>query len=408
MVTEGRSAASALAILLATVEALPAAAAPRRVAVLNAAGDGAAGARAARDLRERMAGETELSPLPPGDLSRALEGELPAGSAADRAIAEATTHLETAGAAMARFDHPQARRALARAEAALLAQAPNPAVIALLAEVSFETGLVHLREQNRGLALDSFRLVHRLQTQSAPLDPARFPPDVVKAFDAAGRAPAGTAHLQVSSTFDGVALYLDGERIGATPLAVDIAAGPHLLVATAAGYVARGSRVDAAPDDRIAIDLDLARLSLAERALGARMKALEGGTPGRAALRRAARNVALISGVDAVLVVTDGQPGGLTAAVYERAGDRLSFARPIDRDIGELLGLVLPAAVPGPDDLMLGLGNSEPAAWYQRPWGILSIGGAVVLTVVGVVALTSLSQPAPLDRNAVLNPFGDM
>src|SRR4029079_2864103 len=128
--------------------------------------------------------ETELSPLPPGDLSRALEGELPAGSAADRAIAEARTHLETAAAAMARFDHPKARRALARAEAVLLAQAPNPAVIALLAEVSFQTGLVHLREQNRGLALHSFRLVHRLQPQSAPLDPARYPPDVVKAFDA--------------------------------------------------------------------------------------------------------------------------------------------------------------------------------------------------------------------------------
>jgi len=407
MVTEGRSAASVLAILLATVEALPAAAAPRRVAVLNAAGDGAAGARAARDLRERMTGEPELSPLPPGDLSRALEGELPAGSGADRAIAEARTHLETATAAMARFDHPQARRALARAEAALLAQPPNPALIALLAEVSFETGLVHLREQNRGLALDSFRLVHRLQPQSAPLDPARYPPDVVKAYDAARRAPSGIAHLQVSSTFDGVSLYLDGERIGATPLAVDIPAGPHLLVATNPGYVARGSRVDAAPDDRIAIDLDLVRLSVAELALAARMKALDGGPPGRTALRRAARNVALISGVDAVLVVTDGSPG-LTASVYQRAGDRLSFARPIDRDIGELLGLVLPAPVPGPADLMLDLGGSEQAAWYQRPWGILSIGGAVVLTVVGVVALTSLSQPGPLDRNAVVTPFGDM
>ena len=41
----------------------------------------------------------------------------------------------------------------------------------------------------------------------------------------------------------------------------------------------------------------------------------------------------------------------------------------------------------------------------RRVW-IFSV--SVVLTMVGVVALTSLSQPAPLDRNAVLNPFGDM
>ena len=407
MVGEGRSAASLLASLLATAMALPAAAAPRRVAVLNAARDGAAGARAARDLRARMAGEPELSPLESGDLSRALEGDLPSGSRADRAAAEARTHLDSADAAMARFDHPQARRALARAEAALLSQPPEIPLIALLAEVSFETGLVHLREQNRGLALDSFRLVHRLIHEGPPLDPARYPPEVVKAFDAARKAPSGSARLEVSSTFDGVVLYLDGERIGKTPLAREIAAGPHYLVAAKSGFAGRGSRIDAAPGDRLAIDLDLARLSPVERALAARMKAVV--APDRAALRSAAYSVALVAGVDAVLVIGGGgTDGSLTASVYQRAGDRLSVARPVDRDVGKLLGLVVPAPVPGPADLLLDVGPSGPVAWYQKPWGVLSIGGAVVLTVVGVVALTTLSEPAPLDRNGVLNPFGDM
>ncbi len=407
MVGEGRSAASLLASLVATALALPAVAAPRRIAVLNAARDGAAGARAARDLRERMVGEPELSPLEPGDLSRALEGDLPAGSPADRATAEARTHLDAAAAAMARFDHPQARRALGRAEAALLALPPAIPLVALLAEVSFETGLVHLREQNRGLAIDSFRLVHRLIPDSPPLDPARYPPEVVKAFDAARKPPSGSARLEVSSTFDDVALYLDGQRIGATPLALEIAAGPHYLVATAPGFAGRGQRLDAAPGDRVAINLDLARLSLAERGLAARMKAVV--APDRVRLRRAARGVAVVAGVDAVLVIGDGAAGrGLSAAVYDRAGDRLSVARPVDRDVGKLLGLVLPAPVPGPADLMLDVRPSGPVAWYQKPWGVLSIGGAVVLTVVGVVALTTLSEPAPLDRNGILNPFGDM
>ena len=407
MVGEGRSAASLLASLVATALALPAAAAPRRIAVLNAAQDGAAGARAARELRERMAGESELSPLPAGDLSRALEGELPAGSPAERAIAEAQPHLEAAAAAMARFDHPQARRALARAEATLLALAPEPSLVELLARVSFETGLVHLREQNRGLALDAFRLVHRLIPEGPALDPARYPPEVVKAFDAARKAPGGSARLEVSSTFDRVALYLDGARIGATPLALEIAAGPHYLVASAPGFAARGSRIDAAPGDRVALDLDLTRLSPAERGLAARQRAVTGAAPDRKTLHRAAHSVALIAGVDAVVVIGDGG-GGLVASVYQRAGDRLSVARPVDQEVGKLLGLVLPAPVPGPADLLFGGRPPAPAAWYQKPWGVLSIGGAVVLTVVGVVALTSLSEPAPLDRNAILSPFGDM
>lgn len=406
MVGEGRSAASLLAALVATAAALPAAAAPRRVAVLNAARDGAGGARAARELRDRMAGEPELSPLEPGDLSRALEGELPAGSPVERAVAEAGTHLQAAAAAMARFDHPQSRRALARAEAVLLALPPEPAAVALLAQVSFETGLVHLREQNRGLALDSFRLVHRLVREGPPLDPARYPPEVVKAFDAARKAPGGAARLEVSSTFDGVAVWLDGERIGATPLAREIAAGPHYLVAAAPGFAARGQRIDAVAGERVPIDLDLARLSLAERALAARVKAVS--ATDRAGLRRAARSVALVAGVDAVLVIGDAGDGALTASVYERAGDRLSVARPVDRDVGKLLGLVLPAPVPGPADLLLDVGPSGPVAWYQKPWGVISIGGAAVLTVVAVVALTTLSEPAPLDRNGILNPFGEM
>jgi hypothetical protein len=403
---EGRSAACLLASLAATSVALPAAAAPRRVAVLNAARDGAAGAQVARDLRDRMAREPQLTPLPTGELSRALEGELPVGSAAERASARARAHLDAAGAAMARFDHPQARRALARAEATLLAQPPEVPLIALLAEVSFETGLVHLREQNRGLAIDSFRLVHRLVPEAPPLDPARYPPDVVKAFDAARKPPGGSARLEVTSTFDGVALYLDGQRIGATPLALEITAGPHFLVATKPGFAGRGTRIDAAPGDRVALDLELVPLSLPERALGARKRAVA--ARDRANLRHAARSAATVAGVDAVVVIGEAEGGAMTASVYERAGDRLSVARPVDRDVGKLLGLVVPAPAPGPADLLLDLTPTGPAAWYQKPWGVLSIGGAVLLTVVGVVALTSLSEPEPLDRNGVFDPFGGM
>ena len=308
---------------------------------------------------------------------------------------------------MARFDHPQARRALARRRGRPPALAPERSLVVLLASVSFETGLVHLREQNRGLALDAFRLVHRLIPEGPPLDPARYPPEVVKAFEAARKAPGGTARLEASSTFDGVALYLDGERIGATPLALEIAAGPHYLVAPAAGFAAaRLAASTPRPDDRVALDLDLARLSR-RRARAGRSRSGPAPRPAAgncAALRarrhhrrRSTRSWSSATAKAASPPRSTSAPAtgsawparstATSASCSAWSCRRRSPARPIST-----------ARRPPP----------APVAWYQRPWGVLSIGGAVVLTVVGVVALTSLSEPDPLDRNAVLSPFGDM
>jgi hypothetical protein len=212
---------------------------------------------------------------------------------------------------MARFDHPKARRALARAEAALLAQPPNPAVIALLAEVSFQTGLVHLREQNRGLALDSFRLVHRLQpaeraARSGAL-PAGRGQGVRRRPPGAGRQPP-TSRSRAPST---ASRSISTASASAPPRSVGHprrSPPPGRGTPPATLPAARGSTqrpTTASPS--ISISPACPCRARARRA----HEALDGGPPGRARCAAARRNVALIvPGVDAVLVVADGQPGG--------------------------------------------------------------------------------------------------
>jgi hypothetical protein len=378
--------------------------APRRIAVLNAASDGDVGARAAASLRQALLGESELSPLAAGDLSRALEAALPAESETDDALRVARAQLDAARSAIAHFEPAPARKALAAAEAQLLAVEPDERVIQLLAEVSFQAALVHLRDQNRGLAIDAFRQVLRLTPEREDLDPARYPPEVIQAFAAARRPAGDPAVLAVSATFDGIPVYVDGVRIGVTPLRTEVAAGPHYLLLVAPEFLAEGQKLDAAPRDRISLEVELERLPLARRASEMRRRLESSHGARRENLRRAGREVALLAGVDAVLVVGDG-PGMPAVAVYERNADRLSLFRPVDGQVRKLFGLLLPAPPPGPIDLLPDEEREKPAPWYLKPWGVASLGSGAVLTIIGVVIFTSTAiEP---DRNSQWVGFGD-
>lgn len=378
--------------------------APRRIAVLNAASDGDAGARAAASLRQALLGEAELSPLAAGDLSRALEAPLPTESETDAALRIARMQLDAARNAIAHFEAAAARKALGSAEAQLLAVEPDERVIQLLAEVSFQAALVHLRDQNRGLAVDAFRQVLRLTPERQDLDPARYPPEVIQAF-AAARRPAGEpAMLAVSATFDGVPVYIDGVRVGLTPLRTEVAAGPHYLLVVGPEFLAEGQKLDVTPRDRISLEVELDRLPLARRASEMRRRLETSNGARREKLRRAGREVALLAGVDAVLVVGDG-PGMPSVAVYERNADRLSLFRPVDGQARKLFGLLLPAPPPGPIDLLPEEERERPAPWYLKPWGVASLGGGAILTIIGVVIFTSTAIPP--DRNGQWVGFGD-
>lgn len=387
---------SALWLLALAAIAVPraAASAPRRIAVLNAATDDDAGARAALRLRRALREAPELSPLPPGGLSDALEKSLPVESQADRKLRLARAQLDEARTAIAHFDQAPARRALGRAEALLLTVEPDERVVQLLAEISFHAGLVHLRDQNLGLAVDAFRLVLRLMPERAPLDPARYPPEVIQAF-AAARKPLGTpGGLDVRSTFN-ASVYLDGVRVGATPLDIEIAPGPHYLLLSDPEYKAAGRRLDVVPRERTSLNVELERLPMEERASEIRRRLASARGARVNTLSRAASDVALMVGVDAVLVVGDG-PGMPAVAVYDRNWDRLSVFRPVDKEVGKLFGLLLPAPAPMPIDLLPDFKVEEPSPWYLRPWAVGALSGGTILAILGVVLLSS--EPIETDR----------
>jgi hypothetical protein len=364
-----------------------------RVAVLNAASDGPAGARAAALVRQALVAEEDLSPLAPGALSRALEHALPPESAVDRALAEARGQLDAANLALARFDHPEARRALRRAEGSLVLVAPDPRARELLTEVAFQSGVLHLREQNRGLTIDAFRLVHRLAPDRPALDPARYSPEVVSAFSAARKPAAGAARLLVSSTFDGVPVLLDAVAVGETPLELEVAPGVHYLMASARGHAADVRRIDVSARDELELVLDLRPLPTAEQALSLRRE-LAGAGGARNALRAAAREVSQLTGLDSVVVVTDGSTGP-AASIYRRSSDRLSMGRPVDGDLPGLFGIMVPAPAPGSSELVTGLdgGESGEVRWYQERWVVFSIAGGTVAAIV----LTAVIATAPLE-----------
>lgn len=386
--------AGGLATLAGGLVATPVArAAPRRVAILNADADTAAGALAARSLRRQMVGTTELSPLPAGDLARALEGPLPAQTRTRRALTAAQRDLATARDALAHFEEARSLRSLGQAEKSLLATVPEPDVVELLAEVSFQAGLVHLRQQNRGLAVDAFRLAQRLAPDHPSLDPARYPPEVLAAYHDAARPAGAPATLTVSSTFDGVPVYIDGARAGTTPLHTTVPPGPHYLVVAAPDYVPRGQRVDAIERDTIDLMLELDRLPAALRALDLRRRLVAPTAPGTGdgrRLRDAGRKAAALAGVDLVLVVANRAGSvGAQVAVYERAADRLSLFRPTGAGAPRLFGLMVPAPLPDRTDLLLGAGNGSRTPWYSSKWTFASAGVVVLGVVATILSVTA-------------------
>src|SRR5688572_5247546 len=104
-------------------------AAPRRLVVINLAGDGTAGATAAAKVRADLDRRAELEPLARGPLATALEGKLPATSPDQAVMAEARRLLRDAREAYAtRGAHDEAADGLRLAQSKLARVPPVPEV----------------------------------------------------------------------------------------------------------------------------------------------------------------------------------------------------------------------------------------------------------------------------------------
>lgn len=400
MCRNGRTVAAVLASALPLTLAVASAAAQRSVAVVNAAADDQLGSAAAARIRAQLAADPDLAPIETGNLARALEGPLPAADPAIEAIAAARRALTDAQDAMGQFETQRGIDVLIRAQEQLISIAPTDEVVSALADVQFQLGLLHLRDQNRGLAVDSFRLLHRLSPDRAALDAARFLPVVVEAFEEARKPLPTDATLNATAAFDGVTIYLDGKSIGKTPLTRPIAVGPHIITAAVAGHQPKGERLRVASNQSVERAIELERLPSSEQAYELRHGFGRKGGAGDAA--QLARRVAGLATVDAVLIVAQ-QDGELRVAAYDGRDDRVSVFRPIDSEVSDLFGLLVPTAMPGPADLLVPIASPEPAPWW-RPWVAPTSIGVALLTLAGVALLTN-DQTDPLPRQGLCCEF---
>lgn len=384
-------------------------AAPRQVVIINAAKDQAAGFSAAKRVRRSLEADADLEPLDSGDLARGFEAALTGKTAEQTALANASQlYAEAEKLFVDEFNTRPAKRKLDRAEAELLSVAPTETIVVRLADVSFLYGLIHLREQNRGLALDAFATCRMLDPNRPEPDPGTYKPDIVKTFkQAGGRTKAKkSAKLSISATYD-VPIYIDGVKVGKSPVKdYPLPPGKHYVVAATPEYRTVAAIYDLAANESRSEKLELRAIPSDDQARNLRGRAIgNGGVKGQTLIRLARDGLGLVPSVDAAIVITDGDHGTI-ATVYDRTADRVSYSRPADADISKMFGLLV--AVPEPilpsrPDLF---DNSTPrkTPWIKTTPGILTLlGSGVVATTVTVVILNAaLGGTTPVDRGSVV------
>ncbi|MCE9572238.1 MAG: hypothetical protein K8W52_03695, partial [Deltaproteobacteria bacterium] len=249
-------------------------AAPRVVAVIDGSGDGDGAVLAAR-LGAALSADDGLVGLGEAARARALIAPLTDENGA--LIAEARAALDTAMDAVARFDDGNALGATAAGETRLLGATPTPAVRTLLADLVFTEGLARIGSGDPAGAVAAFAAVHRLDS-ARRLDPARYPPDVIAAYDGAATA-TGTATIAIevegAPPDSATQIWIDGAAIGAPPLSAPVAPGVHFVSVTGPDVATAGARVAVAADQRAPLRLIVAPAAEATRIARLRRRLLD-------------------------------------------------------------------------------------------------------------------------------------
>lgn len=377
-------------------------AAPKTIAIVNLSEHEGAG-QASLAVRELLDRNKDLRPTTPGNLARALEDALPEGGADGPTLTQASKALADSEAAFLGFKSREARTELERARRLLFTLAPSEQTSRLLADVSFHMALIHLREQNRGLAMGELQLLHRL-VERDKIDPVRYPPDVVRAFQLARKEARGdrSATLSISATYDGP-VFIDGKAAGVAPLTVAVSAGAHVIAIATPQYQAAATLVDIDPGAKQAHQFDLEPRSPVARALELRFEAKAEGLRDED-LRHAAGRVSRLVGSDAVLVIVNDKSSadGVAATLYIQHLDRLSYRHRVDEQLKHMLGLVID--VPRPT-LLDGVRDPGPLPWYKKTWGVAAIGGTAV-AIIGLFSLGTVDD-SKAPRKGIVDWFED-
>jgi hypothetical protein len=397
-------------------------AAPKTIAVVNLSKSPQAyqTAQKARQMLERM---EELRPNTSGDLALALEDLLPKGGVDAPILKEAEEALNAGKNNFTAFQDRKAHSDLAKARTLLFGIAPNERTNELLADISFQMALIHLREENNGLAMGELRLMHRL-SQRDTIDPVRYPPDVVKAFQRAKsqiKKGAQDTQLRISATYDGASVFINGKKVGVTPLDTKVRPGVHIVAVAAPEYQPAAQHLNLGPGQQ-EVKISLEARSPVVRALELRFKAKNEGL-GTEELKRAAREVSRLVGSDAVLLLVDNEKAKMAqtrdrqasdsevaqqkmapmppvATLYIQHLDRLTYQHPVDKKLKNMLALMVPVDRP---TLLDGTGR-VPTPWYRETSTIIGlVGGTTAIAAIAVAGLLTLGgeNPQETTRNGL-------
>ncbi|MCP4446599.1 MAG: PEGA domain-containing protein [Myxococcales bacterium] len=353
----------------------------RTIAIVNlsAAPEAEATTAKARELLRRT---PQIRPTESGDLARALESRLPDAGPDAPVLADAQRALDESELAFGQFKSRLATSKLGEARRSLFSLPPSARTTAMLADVSFRMALIHLRADNMGLAQGEFQLYHRLLPDQR-IDPVRYPPSVVVAFEEARkRLPQkASATLAISASYDGAPIYLDGQSAGKAPLSLAVTPGAHIVSIDAPKYEAAAQTIDIDPGDTQVVKIDLQPRSLVSRALELRFEAQERGYDDES-LRIAASRVSRLVGSDAVLIIV-GETS--EAVLFIQELERLSYRSHVNPQLTRMLALAMP--VPRPTLLDGTLKKPAPVAWYRSPIGIATIAAGASILIVGGLSL---------------------
>jgi PEGA domain-containing protein len=379
---------SGLACCCALAAASPAfaQATPVRVGLADVATT-AEGHAAVVALRARL--EPRAGIAIPRDAARAaLEEPLAADAGSQLATGPRAVQLVRAARdAYSRFDYDGALERLRQAELALGSAPPVPDVTQLLIEINLLAGVVQADRGDTGHALDSFRVVRRLDPAREALDPGRYRPRVVALYAQAAATPeARRTRLDVVTDPAGAEVWIDGRRAGTAPFAATVEVGVHYVAAVAEGSQPRLEKplLRAGEDSRLS--MLLSRSPPEERARQARAELLAG----RLGWDRGPAVLAASASLDLVVVVRDAPTApGAEAAIYDaRAGTLGPFiaAAPLE-PVLIALGAALAGPAPSAKAPLVAAEADEhersPAAatpWYRSWWlapPLLAVGAAV-------------------------------
>ncbi|MEZ4403396.1 MAG: hypothetical protein R3B06_25450 [Kofleriaceae bacterium] len=353
----------------------------RAVVVVDASPDGRGAAVVAR-LDAALGPDPALRPVAP-DLLDALAAPTPVDGTE---IANAAAALATARERLTRFEYGEAAATARAAQDALAGEAGDKTGRELLADLAFVEALALAGDG--GDATPVWTLVHRL-SPGRTLDPARYPPDQIEAFERAATDPVGSGAVIIAAP-GASEILVDGQPIGGEPAVAELAPGPHVISAQGDDIVAVGRRVVATAGQTVHVDLIPVLAPAPLRAARARDRVRAAASD--PALTAAVASLAAIGGAaDAIVVVaTD---AGLATRLFTKAGG-LGPPRPVDDDLGAVLRPLrpLPPARPRvpPDEPRRRVPPGPEAPWHQARWARVSMGvvgaAAVVAVVVAIVA----------------------